>query len=295
MVKTLTPEQLIIEVNKAVKIEDLIKISSDFKNEFRSLISLIHPDICHLPGAEEATRKLNILKDKYEKGEIYHDEVAEFSTNGYTTIYSADRIILANNHNNYQALVHAAKGMAPHLLNYLPKDMTLTDDGLVVSSSDRHIPIGKMQLPQEHVNWVLSRLLEFSMMCNKCGFSHCGLNPESVFLVPETHGIVINSFYHLSRIDQKVQTIAAAYKNWYPAKLFVDKIATSSIDLELSKKMAINLLGDRSGSGIKLKKDHNESWIDYVIQQDDDPIQSYDNYRRILKQQFETKFFILNI
>lgn len=294
MIKTLTAEQLISQISTANKIEDLLNINN-FKSEFNYLILLIHPDKCSLPAAEAASRKLNNLKDTYLKGKTYIDEVGEFSMTGYIATYKGDRMALADNHNNYQTLVHAAKGSAPHLLNYLPKEMELTADGLKVTFNERAIPLSKMSLPQEHVNWVLSRLLEFSLMVYNLDFSHCGLNPESVFIVPETHGIVVGSFYHLSKLNQKVKTIAAAYKNWYPSNLFINKIAIPAIDLELSKKIAITLLGDGSGSGIKLKKDHNENWVNFVIQQDDNPVQCYDNYRRILKSNFEKKFHILNI
>lgn len=298
MTKNLTPEKLIIQIGNAVKIEDLLPKDfekSNFKSEFNSLISLIHPDICNLPGAVDAASKLNKLRNEYEKGKTYQDEVGEFTTNGYHLHHTGGTIVLAANVGNYQKLVHAAKGKTPHLLNYLPKDMSLTSEGLVVTFNDRAVPLSKMSLPQEHVNWILSRLLEFSVMTSALDFVHCGLNPESVFIVPETHGIIVTSFYHLSGLGCKVETINAAYKNWYPAKLFVEKIAYSAIDLELSKKIAINLLGDSSGSGIRLKKDHNEAWIDFVIQQDNDPIECYDNYRRILKQNFKSQFHTLKI
>ncbi len=80
---------------------------------------------------------------------------------------------------------------------------------------------------------------------------HCGLNPESIFIVPETHGIQICSFYHLTKIGNRIGTISGKYSNWYPQDVFKTKIATPIIDLGCSMKIASYLLGDTSGIGIK--------------------------------------------
>lgn len=294
MFSTITGSQTIQKILKAVKLEDILDINN-LKEEYRSIVSLIHPDIDPSPEAAKATSKLNELKQEYESGKSYKDETGLYKCNGYKTIYSGDLAPLQISLRNYNIIRHEAKVKVPHLLNYIPDTFNIENGKLTVTYKDRVVSLSKLTLPEEHVRWIFSRLLEFVSLSNQLGFTHCGLNPESVFIVPETHGIIISSFYHSVEVNEKVQTIAGPYKSWYPAKLFKDKKANPFIDLELCKKIAINLLGDSSGVGIKLKKTNNEKFIDYLIKQDTDPFQCYDNYRRLLKANFKTEFHVLNI
>jgi hypothetical protein len=124
-----------------------------------------------------------------------------------------------------------------------------------------------------------------------------GMNPTTVFVVPETHGIIITSFYHMSQLDKKANTISARYKTWYPTKLFTEKIATPDIDLELCKKIALYLLGDRSAAGTKLKrdKDVNHEVLTFLLTKHQNEIDDYTKYREILEKNFEKKFYPLNL
>ncbi|HSY75882.1 MAG TPA: hypothetical protein VK890_03430, partial [Bacteroidia bacterium] len=71
--------------------------------------------------------------------------------------------------------------------------------------------------------------------------------------------------------------------------------ATSAVDLEMVKRVAIYLLGDQSGLGVKLRKTHNADFINFLIKRDDDPYNTYKEYRELLKKNFESKFHVLNI
>lgn len=288
---------LISTILKAAKLADVVDIDN-YAIQFKEIIQLIHPDKSSHPDAAKATAKLNTLRDEYEKGIPGRDEVTEYTTNGYQAAYTitdANRAMVTWSVENYRHLIHDGKLKTPHFTKYMPLQMSITKDFLGVAFEKRSIPISKLILPQEHVNWILSRLLEYSLLLNQLGYVHCGLNPESIFITPENHGIVIMNYYHLTKVGGKVGTINGDYKNWYPAKLFIDKLATAEIDLRLAKKIAAYLLGDPSGSGVRLKKDHNEHWVNFILQQDTDPVKCYDNYRRILKENFESKFYILNI
>lgn len=67
------------------------------------------------------------------------------------------------------------------------------------------------------------------------------------------------------------------------------------IDLELAKKTVIYLLGDPSGSGIRLRKTHHSTFIDFVISQSINPMDTYQQYRTLLKSNFNNVFHILNL
>ena len=127
------------------------------------------------------------------------------------------------------------------------------------------------------------------------GYVHCGINPESVFIVPETHGIIITSFYHLSLDDGRLRTISAKYQNWYPTEIFKEKRAKSIIDLELCKRTAAYLLGDKSGLGIKLKKTHNKDFINFLLNSHSNAFECYQAYRKMLKRNFEEKYHHLSL
>lgn len=283
--------ELIQRIKKANKLSDVLDVNH-FKVEFTALIKKIHPDVCKEDGAGEATAKLNKLKAEFTDGIIYTDDAGEFKSNGYFIDFMGDEKLLKQSLANYKIL-KAIKD--DHFHKYMPSNMENIDGMLHIKLDARAIPLVDLNLPQEHVNWILSRILEFSTWLSQSGYVHCGINPASIFIVPETHGIQVCSFYHMTKSDGRVNTISGRYQNWYPPALFATKKATSTIDLELAKKTAIYLLGDKSGSGIKLKKTHNEHFMDFVIAQHYEAFETYDTYRKMLKANFPTKFHILNI
>ncbi len=84
---------------------------------------------------------------------------------------------------------------------------------------------------------------------------------------------------------------------WYPTTLFVKKIATRDIDLELCKKIALYLLGDRSAAGTKLKRNadvHQEILI-FLLTKHQGEVDDYKKYRELLAKNFERKFYSLNL
>lgn len=284
-------ELLIQTILKATRPEEVVP-SGAWLTGYKRIMRLIHPDTCSLPQAGLAAARLNALKLVFEKGVVYSDESGAYHSDGYKAQYEGDEALLKKSWDNYRRL--RAAGPA-HLLKYLPRDMQWVHGKLAVHFTQRAVPLSGLQLPQEHVNWVLSRLLELVALVEEAGFVHGGLNPESVFVVPETHGIQVGTFYHLAPIGTQVSTLSGRYKSWYPPRLFDDKRARPATDLELAKKIAIALLGDPSGSGVKLKKTHHAAFMDFVIRQDDVPYIAYRQYRDLLQQHFEKKFHILHL
>lgn len=284
-------ELLIQAILKAAKPGDVAPVDA-WAAHYKKIMRIIHPDTCHLPLAGLAAVRLNELKRQHEQGVVYTDESGLFRNNDYTAVYEGDGTLLKKSFENYRRL--RASGSA-HLLKYLPRDMQWEGGKLTVCFAYRAVPLSGLQLPQEHVNWILSRLLEMVALVEEAGWVHGGLNPESVFVVPETHGIQVVSFYHLAPTGARVSTLCGRYKSWYPARVFEDKLARPATDLELSKKIAIALLGDPSGSGVRLKRSHHAAFVDFVIRQDDEPYIAYRQYRELLAQHFEKKFHILHL
>lgn len=265
-------------------------------NSFRDTVKLIHPDICKEAGAEDAFKRIYELNEAYLYGDTYKDESGIFKSNRKSVTFEGEKSLLKKSLDNYNKLkaFRAADFNHEHFAKYIPKTFEL-DDTLIGTFEGESIPLSGLILDQNHANWILSRILEYCILVAQTGYVHCGLNPESIFVVPETHGIIVTSFYHLTKQGSQVKTITGQYKNWYPANLFSNKTAMPIVDIELAKKTTIYLLGDKSGSGIRLKKTKNKPFMAFVTKQHIDPVQAYKEYRETLKANFEKKFYILDL
>lgn len=286
---------LIHKINKANKIEDVLNLAN-FKTEFNTIIKQIHPDTCTDPGAVEATSKMTIWKNQYEHGKPFTDDAGIFKTNGYWADFSSALPNLTASVDHYNMLQQLRSDVDLHFKKYLPSAChTLADGTSRFLFEKRAIPLSGLQLPQEHVNWVLNRLLEYIAYLSQSGFVHGGLNPESVFIVPENHGIQVVSFYHLARIGSRIHTVSGRYMNWYPAQVLQTKTALPVTDLECAKRIAAYLLGDASGNAVKFRKTHNSAFINFLLTQHDNAYQCLTQYQQLLRTNFKTRFHSLTI
>ncbi len=287
-------DTIIDRIRTARRLEDLLDVN-DLSAEFNRIALEIHPDHCKSPFAHEAMSRLNELRSEYIHGQSYSDDAGEYRSNGRTVVFTSDAKLLRRSYDNYLLLKRLNDDASRNFQRYLPESATFDGTTLVFTLLERAVPLVGKQLPQEHVNWILSRLLEFSSWLAQVGMVHCGLNPESVMIVPENHGIQVCSFYHLTQLNHRLRTISGKYRNWYPQSVFIDKKATSTIDLELSQKTAIYLLGDHSGSGVKLKATHHAAFMDFVIAQHHDAYRTFSDYRTLLSTHFPKKFHVLDL
>lgn len=287
--------QLVDKILGANKIEDVLLVGN-FKSEFRSIMQQIHPDVCSHPDAVSASSKMNEWRDLFENGKAYKDDAGEFITNGYWVNFNSTSQNLNWSIENYRLFQQLQSPSDRHFLKYLPKECKVQTDGIYQFSFEkRSIPLSGLTLAQEHVNWVLNRLLEYCAYLSETGFSHCGLNPESVFIVPETHVIQVCSFYHLTKIGNRIGTISGKYQHWYPSSVFGDKIAFSVIDTDMAKRIAVYLLGEKSGNAVKLRKTHNEEFINFLLTQHNNSYACLTEYRALLAKHFKKQFHLLTI
>lgn len=271
----------------ATKFADIVDIGR-YKEEYRDLVKLVHVD---KGGSLEAITKLNDFKTIHEKGNRYEDEAGEYYSNGYWVRRPYNDALAERNYENWSAIRNLK---VDHLNKYIPFGANVIGDEITYYFGKRCVPLPSA-LEGVHVRWVLSRLLEFCMMMSSNGYVHGGLNPDSVFVDPENHGIMVTSFYHLTKQGSHMKTVNGKYMTWYPAELFRKKIAIPPVDIELAKKIAIYLLGDKSGVGVRLKATENRELMDFLMSQDNNTYGTYKKYREILTKNFKTKFHILNI
>ncbi len=289
----MTTQILIEKITQAKKIAEVLD-PKDLKGSYRTAVKLLHPDVCALPQAATALIRLNELKAIFEHGKLYKDDAGEMRAKEKSVSFTGLPSLLKMSHANYRKLKNLNSEAASQFHRYLPKSLELGGD-LIANFSHRAVPLSGLTLPQKHVNWILSRMLEVCSWMAQEGYVHCGINPESVFVVPETHGVILGSFYHMSLEDGRLRTISAKYKNWYAPEIFKEKRAITTIDIELCKRTAAYLLGDKSGVGVKLRKTHNRDFIDFLLNSHTDTFECYRDYRNLLKRNFDNKFHPLSL
>lgn len=275
--------------------------NGEWKKDYLRYSKLIHPDACKQPYADKAMATLNQYKDILQYGIEYVDEAGKFYVFDNKIEYEVtdtNRTLIGKSVSNYKKLKKISDNASFSFHKYLPQEMVLEKNKLTIKLTDRAVPLTHKQLEQVHVNWVFSRMFEFVLWLRQNDYSHMGLNPTTVFVVPETHGIVIISFYHMNVLYKKAKTLSAKYKMWYPTTLFTEKVSTPDVDLELVKKIALYLLGDKSGGGTKLKmnkKDVNQEILMFLLTKHENHFNEYKQFRELLAKNFKRKFYPLDL
>lgn len=281
-------ENLIKKVLKCNNAEEIFT-KQNFKKEYISYMKILHPDICPLPKAHEAVTKINAFKKTLEQITRLCDDAGDFQWADATNevlIFKGKKEILQKSFENYQKLMSLKDDASLHFQKYLPKKMEFQGDYLYVYLPKKSFSFSQLTLPQHHITWITSRMFELVAWLHQVGYCHAGLVPESLCVVPSTHGIVCVSFYHLTKIDTQIETISSKYLNWYPNSVFFDKRAIANLDLNLIQSTALYLLGDSSGNGVKLKKFCDETLINFLITAHYNAFEAFDLYRKMLVNVF---------
>lgn len=278
---------IIEEVLKAKHIKEIVDLT-DFANDCKRLVKLIHPDICKDPKAHEAFTRFQELKRAFEEGFKFLDDNGEVIIK--ETVITLNGDLAKINYSNMFGNELLRFG-TENFRHYMP----LLFNGREVKTKTNHLTLVGVTLPEEHVRWILNRLLEFCAYMEKNGLVHGGLSLESALIEPNTHGINVITFYHTTPIGAKLKTISAKYKRFYPAKTFTDKIATTAIDISMAKGMACTLLGDPSGIGVKLKGKISKPLVNFLLSHHDNAYVAMTDYKEMLKNNYESKFYKLNL
>jgi len=291
---TLTVEELIIKIKKARTLTEVFMELSDWSSEYKNIVKRIHPDVCQVNGAEEALIKLNEYRDTLLKGKTHNDDAGEVNYNINKCKITGNKEVLVKSHNFLSKLLSYKEDMDISFQRYIPVGSKLDGNQLEINLANRCLPLSSLgKLPQGHVNWILSRMLELCGYLHLKGYVHGGVNPDSIYIEPTNHGINAISFYHTTPIGQKLTTASGSYIYFYPENIRKTKIATPELDIELCKKTAIYLLGDKSGIGTNLRKTHNTAFLDFINKKHTDSIECFKDYRLMLGRNFEKKFIHL--
>ncbi len=293
----MTANDLLIRLTSATTHKNVFVTNNPAK-EYKEYLKLIHPDVCMLANAHHATTLLNQFFDAYQSSLTYPDDAGTTTYTNHSCTTKGNDKLLELSYQNYKKLTTLNDPASLHFKQYLPQSGQLVNGLLTFTTPNRIVPLYNLQLPQKHVCWIFSRLIEFVGWLHQNGYSHNGINPASFYIVPQTHGLICTSFYHLTRLDAKLNTISAAHKSWYPNDIFIHKKTTQNIDLELAQRTAIYLLGDQSGNGIKLKKssDINQTLLDFWLTPHHNSYDTYTDYRQLLQKLFgKPQFHVLDL
>lgn len=290
----MSPEILIQKILSTSQASSIFH-RAHFRKDYVRILKMLHPDICPHPQASEALAKVHLWKEKMEGG-ISDDAGHIHMADAHTFVIKGQKELLQHSLEQYQALMQLKDEASLHFRRYLPEAMYWEGDDLHVRTKEQAMSLHELRLPEQHVTWLTSRMLEFTAWLHQSGYVHAALLPESLAVVPETHGIVCLTFYHMRHKNSMLRTLSGRYAHWYPPDVFNEKRALPSIDLSLLQKTALYVLGDPSGSGVKLKKDCNEAFIDFLIQSHDEAYTTFDRYRKLLESLFgKPRFYPLEL
>lgn len=287
-------QTLITKILHATTLEEVVDIYN-LSSSYKQILKSIHPDKCDLPDANSAFQHIVGLKDSFDKKR--KSETFEYINDAGTCIIQGNKIIQYGNplllrasYNNYLQLMSFTDETARHFQRYLPKHMVLHEDKLEITLEHRSVSASCITLPQEHVNWVVSRIFEILSWFENIGYVHCDINPESILIVPETHGIIISSFFFMTPKGHELTAISERYSSWLNMDVIQKRKAIHSIDIRGCKKTGLYLLGDLSGEGTELLATHNTQYIQFMMEQETNKVfDSYDAYRAILRRNFDIK------
>lgn len=271
----------ILESKKPSDVFDL----KTWKTQFREWSKHLHPDKNKDPQAHSALSILLEYKKILEKGVEFSDEFCKILYKDNVVTFHGPMDKLKLSYDNFQLIKDSVDQVKTPFRRFLPEKMEIESDCLKVHlQHDPHLIHG-LVLEEKHGRWFLNRLLEFSTLLNeKGGYTHAGLNPNSVLICPEEHGIQVISFYHLVPKNAKMRTAIGIhpYKLWYPSEIFTTKTSIPEIDLLMSKRLASYILGDLSGFSDNLRKILSPELTQYLISYDDTILEGYLTYQKLL-------------
>ena len=256
----------------------------DSTKSYRRLAK-VHPDICKEPKAEEAFLRLQTLYDIHKNGSTFVSDLGTVTYYEYGKIViKGKKFILETNLLWWNKL-----RKIEHLIEYLPKEAYLEDDETLIMKYNGYLRNpSELKIPMVHINWMISRMLEFVGFCFINGIYHNSMNPKAILINPVTHSVIIINYLHCTLVPNPPTTAYKEYASWYK-----DKDSVDALNFNLIAKTAISLMGDKTGIGNKLllEKEVNKVVLKFLQERRTSPIPyTYLEYKKMLLTVYENKF-----
>lgn len=133
---------------------------------------------------------------------------------------------------------------------------------LILKIPKDHVPLSlvfkycKNAINTRTSTWIISRMFDFSMMLHVSGLVGNGFSMSTVFVDLAKHrAFDLTSYFYAVENGSKLHALNADSIDFYPLDCLTSKKAMPKCDIALIKKLGIQILGDLSGTGNKLKFD----------------------------------------
>lgn len=318
----MTPEQIL----KITNPKQLFN-SSDNELLFRKLAMVHHPDkggdahvFAHIKKLYDLDRK-NKLKRKFSIKDIsgirtvlYREKVESFELGEESIgldfiLYSITQENIDLLHNfmaKVDSLYFINKKVEEYFKPLLPvisKKYNIADGAILLLKK----PVELIRLkdlkdhlnimPERHVAWIITRLLNLCVYLQKHNISHNGISTESLYINPELHTVhLLGGWFYSAELGSKMLAVPNKTLEYAPSSLIRSKVGDIRTDLEMTKAVARELLGDISGSSLYRNSNIPKPMLDWLRQPcTSDALTEYANWHTdggVLDKSFGPKKFI---
>jgi len=247
--------------------------------EYRRLASLWHPDKGGDAKVSAHINKLNdlrikraddaiiMLTDSQNKPHAFNcavqhsfelGKVLLTDTNIAYAVNSSNEDLVDRQRNAIYRMKFKDKAMKDKYLQYclpkIQKSFKCIEDDMHYTVIDKPNDVLRLsdvlshfggKLPERHVAWIVSRLLDLCCYLQYTGLSHNGINSENVFICPEFHTVsLLGGWFYAAPLGEKLVAAPRKTIEYAPSDLLSNKIGDTRTDLEMVKATARELLGD---------------------------------------------------
>lgn len=150
-----------------------------------------------------------------------------------------------------------------------------------------------------HAAWVISRLMDISGWLDYCDIAHYGLTPDNLWVDPANHAIhPYGGWWYAHHCGSKLVAVPKIVMSDVGKSCTTDKIATKRINQSLAKLVGRYVLGDVTGSRLRMNKDIPRVLADWLNRiSSESVVQEIDLWRNVvLPEAFgPRKFIVLDV
>jgi hypothetical protein len=302
---------------------------AELDHEFRLLARQHHPDVNRSPTSEDEFRRLQELHEKakvqFELGFWETKSTLRFEADGTAyrarfrrkldlpigtmfvgdshvifMIEAAHQTLFENALNTIRSFRYASKDMQEEIDRYLPvikqtarlpqhRVMVLdkTPDVLLLRDIPHDIPEW-----DRHVAWMISCLHNIRCYLEFAGLTHNDISPDTCFISPEHHSVLLlGGWWYARPAGHKLLAAPTTSYELFGPIMRSSRLADYSLDRELVRALARELLGDRIGT--KLTGTAPTALVDWArCTSSLNAIKEYEAWDKVLAAGYGAKKFI---
>lgn len=104
------------------------------------------------------------------------------------------------------------------------------------------------QIPEKHVAWIVSGMMNIACYLEWAGFVHGAISPETLMVQPERHSMhLLGGWGFSTRIGKRPAALPGRTMEVYPRIIVKGQTATPEVDMTLIRSVALDCLGKTHG------------------------------------------------